>query len=544
MNILGIGGSIHDFSSCLICRNKVFAIEDERITKVRYGIGSGEKCTSSIQYCLNAANKKASDIDLVVMNDDNSFFAEDFFEKCNVIKINHHLAHAYSVFFTSSFNKAAILVVDGAGSQIANHESDTTRETTSFFIGNGNEIKILKKSKGDLDGINSKTGHETLMSNSIGEFYRAIAETLGLGWLTGPGKMMGMSSYGSPIYIDYIMKSIRFLPNGDYLININGNDGIVERLYSLRKSELLKCKDTFKVDANIASSGQFVYEKLFFHALNFLYSVTKEENLCLAGGAILNSIANGKILSNSKFKKVHILFAPGDDGLSIGAALFGKTLLRCSKTTFRTQLSPYLGKFYSDHDIHKALISVKNIDFTKSHDICKDSAKLIANGKIVGWFQGRSEFGPRALGNRSILADPRNKNVRDHINKNVKNREWYRPFAPAVILNRYAEFFRAEQISDVMQIVGNVISPEIIPAVSHIDGSARLQTVNKDDNPLFFRLIEYFCDLTNVPVLLNTSYNIKGKPIVETPIDALNAFVQSNLDALAIGNYIVSKNSV
>lgn len=544
MNIMGIGGSIHDFSSCLIGNDDfVVAIEDERITKVRYGIGKNPKCIPSMQYCLDSVGAKISDIDLIVTNDDNAFLEEySPLCNCNLVKVNHHVAHASSSFFSSDFEHAAILVIDGAGSLCSCDANSSERETTSLFKGVGNHLRLLGRFTGNLNGENPFTQHEALTSNSVGEFYRAVAECLELGWLTGPGKMMGLASYGSPVYVEYMMENIKVLSEGRYHININGREGLLERVFLLRHQEhQRKPNDKFAVDADIAASGQFIYERLLFHILNFLYTETREDNLCLAGGAILNSIANGKILENTPFKNVNITFAPGDDGLSIGTALLARSWSEPNSRCFRKKLPPYLGREYRNDEICEALNRRKDISFVKSNDVCTDTAKFIANGKVVGWFQGRSEFGPRALGNRSILADPRDASTRDHINKNVKFREWYRPLAPSVLEDKRLDFFVAEHASYVMQVVGKVRNSYKIAAVSHVDDSARLQSVSKNSNELYYRLIERFYELTGIPVLLNTSYNINGKPIVETPDDAIDAFVNSNIDVLAMSDYIVQR---
>lgn len=547
-NILGLGGSIHDFSACIIHNEKILGIEEERITRIRYAENSTDPCWPAIQYCLEKAKIDLSSIDIVVVNDDLSHILDKFSGNTKTYSINHHLAHLYSAYFTSSFKESAVLVVDGAGSKkdISNL-IDETRETTSFYHVIDKEIKLLDKVYGTLDGYNPISKIETVISNSIGEFYRVVSEIIGLGWLTGPGKMMGMASYGAARsddrYAEKLRKTISLLSKGKFEIRSNGDEGLLDTLFSIKK-EYENEKDIFQYQSALANSTQIIFEELIIHCLDHLYNVTKSENLCIVGGAALNSICNGKLLKSTKFKNLHVVPYPGDNGLAIGSAIWGheKQSSEYVKDSYFTD-RPYLSYSYTSEEI---LASIKdaNIPYSVSADIYVEAAKYLAEGKVIAWYQDGSEFGPRALGNRSILADPRNQNIRDKINKEIKDREWFRPLAPAILDYKAQQYF--DICGDInqakwMQMVADVKEEyrEALPGITHIDGSARVQVVSKKDNKKFFSLIENFFKITNLPIILNTSFNIKGEPIVETPQEAINAFMKSKIDVLILDTFVI-----
>ena len=545
-NIIGIGGSIHDFASCLLIDKKMCAIEDERITRVRHAINSSNPCQPSLQYCLNWAGLQLEDIDTIIANDD-LLQVIDSHVYPDIVLVNHHLTHAYSTFFISPFEEAAILVIDGAGSKLPGTDGDI-RETTTYAYGNKNEVTVINRVYGDLKGENHVTKSETLMSNSIGEFYRAIAENLELGWLVGPGKVMGLASYGASFgddrFISEMMSCIELLPEGQFKININGEKGLIDKFFQIRQNHHKK-EDPFRIDAAIAHAGQVVLEKVLFHTLDYLSTKIQTKNLCLAGGVALNSLANGKIPFLTKFKNVHVFFAPGDSGTAIGAAIWGY-LNNSSQTDdlIRFHSSPFLGRPYSLDEIVTALNST-GLTYTQPVDLCRQVAHLLSRGRTVAWYQGGSEFGPRALGNRSILADPRNSLMRDHINSNIKHREWFRPLAPAVLDSATAVYFDTHCPSPWMQFVWPVRKKfhKILPSIIHVDGGARVQSVSKDENPSFYTLLENFQQITGIPVLLNTSFNIKGEPIVETPYEAIRTFLESQIDVLVLGEFLVVKKA-
>ncbi|MCP3659481.1 MAG: carbamoyl transferase [Bacteroidetes bacterium] len=547
LKILGLGGSIHDYSACLLDDNNIIAIEDERLTRIRYAINSKDPCNPSVQYCLKNLNLDLNDIDLIVANDD---LETNFDKKHKIKRINHHLAHIYSSYYISEFDDAAILIIDGAGSKlIPSNINEDQRETTTFAYASNNDVKVFEKIYGTLNGENPISRSETVMTNSLGELYRIIAESIGLGWLVGPGKMMGMASYGAvnkdDRFVSEIMKCVNILPKGQYQVIANGKDGLIDKLFSIRqnyKKDVTE-DELFKIDAAMAYSGQIVFEKILFHLLDHLYKETNSKNLCLAGGAALNSIANGKIKKNSSFKNVHITFAPGDNGLSIGAAIYGYMSTNKSSAKIRFPLYPYLGKKYTDSEIKKAL-NDSGLNFNISNNIHQEIASQISKGKTVAWFQESAEFGPRALGHRSILADPRNKHMRDHINNNIKKREWFRPLAPVVIEEEVNKYFDTDTISKWMQFVAPVreMYKNILSSITHVDGTARVQTINRNDNSSFYTLLKEFEKISDFPILLNTSFNINGKPIVETPKEAIDAFLDSRIDILVLEKYVINKN--
>lgn len=547
-NILGLGGSIHDYAACLLENEKIIAIEDERLTRVRYAFGSANPCQVSLNYCLKYSGLTIQEIDTLIINDDlKSIINTTNFPNQEII--NHHLTHAYSTFFTSSFEESAILIIDGAGSKKFINEDNEERETTTYAYGNKNSVKTIKKIYGDLTGYNPVTKSQTVMSNSLGEFYRVIAETLQLGWLVGPGKVMGLSSYGAyhqdDRFVDEIMDYVTLLSEGQFTVKINGKEGLIDKLFLLRQ-KYNKKEDSFKIDAAIAYSGQIVFEKILSHLLDYLWTKTRSHNLCLAGGAALNSIANGKIARISSFKNVHVFFSPGDSGTAVGAAIYGYVNQKINIPTshsIRLNLAPFLGRTYSIEESEKALKKYGLI-YTIPDNLQMQVAVLLSQGNVIAWYQGGSEFGPRALGNRSILADPCNPGMRDHINLHIKQREWFRPLAPVILDFAMPDYFESPAFSPWMQFVWPIKSnyKARLPGITHIDGSARVQTITKKDNPLFYSLIENFYRVTNVPILLNTSLNIKGQPIVETPEEAIQAFLESDIDSLVINHFLVMKN--
>ena len=504
-----------------------------------------------MNFLLNKLNISSKQIDYIVFNDDLESVVSSIPNLCmNRYKINHHLAHLYSSFHTSNFDKAAVLIADGAGSKKNLEDKlDETRETTSSYFADRDNIKLIRKLYGTLDGDNPKSQSQTVMSNSLGEFYRVVAETIGLGWLSGPGKMMGMSSYGKAVnddrYINYLNDSIEFLDNGEFIIKTNGENGLIDRLYSL-KQQITNAKDKeFEHFAALANSAQIIFEKLLIHTLTHLHDVTKTDNLCFAGGAALNSIANSIISKYTNFKNVHIVAYPGDNGLAIGAALWGyiNRVPQSNITRKKLDGSPILlSKNYDNNEILEAL-SNSGLYYEELENELLVTAKHIYEGKVVGWFQGMSEFGPRALGNRSILGNPCDAKIRDHINFNIKSREWFRPLAPAVLEEKADIYFDINCKSEWMQFVAPVKKDfrNILPAITHVDGSARLQTVSLKNNSKFYNLIKEFEKLSGIPILLNTSFNILGKPIVETPKDAIEAFKASNLDIMVLGNILIRK---
>ena len=445
------------------------------------------------------------------------------FDKRKIIQIDHHLAHAASVYYSSNYKNSAILIVDGNGSDL---------ETNSFYSGLKNRINLIDKSK----------------TQGIGAVYTAITtQILNLG-TGGEGKTMGLAPYGKSdkkIKIKYKLKGIKTdfsefikrMPYSDVLNHINDNfrpNPIKIKINKANKKNILK-----KYFRNWAFEVQNVCEKVILHLGNEIYNKTKSKNICLAGGVALNSVANNYLFKKGKFKEMFVFPACSDSGVPFGLVLWGyHNVLKGNK---RVKFdNAYTGKDYPNKNIINLLKNNK-IFFENTNNI--KIAKYISEGSVIGYFQGKSEYGPRALGNRSILADARNPRMRDYINKKVKHREIFRPFAPAILEEKSNEYFDVSYSPYMLQ-VAHCKKPKKIPAAIHVDGTARVQTVNKNQNKKFYDLINEFYKLTSVPVILNTSFNDAGEPLVETPLDALICFLKTDIDHLIINDLIISKNKL
>ncbi|MFZ5351517.1 MAG: carbamoyltransferase [Bacillota bacterium] len=543
MRIIGIGGSDHDLSCCLLEDGEVLiAIEEERLSKEKHGNGVRSCILKSVDYCLEEAGYTYDDIDMYITSD--LFFPrltsrKPFVNK--MIKINHHLAHIASCYYTSGFDDAAALVIDGNGSLFAFDCAETV--TTGYA--KGNTINIIDKAYGAsgtglLKNVEAK-------ENSLGRLYSFFTQICGFGFLEA-GKLMGLSSYGKGTYIDSIRRfaKVEIDRQSNLFVEIDIKNKslkeFVKHIHSVGKNE----EEKFQVKADIAYSVQYLLEEFVFAIMNNLYDKTKAKKLCYSGGVALNSVLNGKIKQKTPFEDVFIHPAAGDSGIAIGAALYGYHNIFNKPYKSKKQLtSAYTGRNYSDEEIFKALDRFKHqVTFEKlgKEDTLKAAAESLSKGRIIGWFQGRSEIGPRALGNRSILADPRVKEMKDILNSRVKFRESFRPFAPVVLEERVGEYFETDFPNNpFMLYVGDVKEDKksVIPAVTHVDGTARLQTIDRETNEMYYDLINKFGELTGVPVILNTSFNIKGKPIVETPYDAIECFVNCDMDDLFIHDYQV-----
>ena len=444
--------------------------------------------------------------------------------------ISHHLAHAASTFYTSGFKKSAILIVDGNGSDL---------ETTSYFEGNNFKINLI----------------ENFKYYGLGALYNAISTRILNMGTGGEGKTMGLAPYGKKyrnlgIKIPYYSKGIvndfsefmERMPFSDILNQINPKYRVdpISINYRIAKKKNDVLKSYF---SGTAYNLQDTLEKVIIKLAQDLYDKTKIDNLSIAGGVGLNSVANKKILDKTKFKDIFIFPACSDSGIPFGLAIWGYYNLKELNIKKHKKLifeNAYLGNEYSNVKIKKVLDKYK-IQYVKSD--LKNVARLISDRKIVGWFQGRSEYGPRALGNRSILADSRSKNMKDILNKRVKHREAYRPFAPSILEDDCNEYFDLNNPSPYMLLIAKV-KKKSIPSVTHIDNTARVQTVNKETNEKFYNLIREFKELTKVPCILNTSFNDAGDPIVETPEDALYTFMKCDMDYLYIGDFLIDRKNV
>jgi carbamoyltransferase len=433
--------------------------------------------------------------------------------------IDHHEAHAWSTYALSGFEDAAVLVVDGRGAT----------QATSIYDGHDGALRR----------------HRTiLLPNSLGLLYKAFTEHLGFRPNADEWKVMGLAAYGSPTVP---MEEFIRVSDNDYWVNKHalprggrGSPLLRERFGPRREPEAEPSED----DMNLAASLQAALEKAMLMLARNAVRLTGRRNLCLAGGVAMNSKANGAIAASGLVDRLFIQPAASDDGTALGAAIACQRRLHPSMPV-RPMEHAYLGPAFSPDRVRQALDSA-GLNYVQAPDVEVVTARLLADGHVVGWFQGRMEFGPRALGNRSILGDPRDAATRDRVNASVKFREEWRPFAPSCLAERAGEYFEPEMESPYM-IVTQTVKPDkraVIPAVTHVDETARVQTVERDVNPRYWLLISEFERLTGVPVILNTSFNLRGEPIVCTPEDAISTFQRSGLDFLAIDEYIVAKDDL
>ena len=449
----------------------------------------------------------------------------------NIIFTEHHMSHAAYAFFTSNFKESAILTIDGVGEW----------STTSLGFANDSGIKLT---------------NDLRWPHSLGLFYSAFTYFLGFQVNEGEYKLMGLASYGKPKYYDLILEhlidvktdgSIRL--NMDYFAftydKVMTNDKFAKLFGIPRRNSNEK---TEQIHFDIGASAQKVLEDILLKMVYFVHEKTKSKNLCLGGGVALNGVANYKILKEGPFDNVHIPPSPGDAGSSIGSSQYLYFIHEKNSRKINSLDSSnivenaYVGPSYDNEEI-KNFLDSKNVVFQHFDDekLISTCANLISDGKIVGWYQGRMEWGPRALGNRSILADPRRAEMKDILNEKIKHRESFRPFAPSILEEYAFEYFDIPVLSPYMLMVAPVKKPEIIPAVTHVDGTGRLQTVSKNSNPLYHELISEFYRITNVPVIINTSMNVMGQPIVNTPEQAYEMITKTDMDYLFMGNYMVKK---
>jgi len=450
--------------------------------------------------------------------------------KGDIIFPEHHLSHAAYSFYTSPFEESAILTTDGVGEW----------STTSIGMGHGNSVKLLQ---------------DIRWPHSLGLFYSAFTYFLGFQVNEGEYKLMGLASFGKPKYYDLIWDNlIDVKDDGSIHLNMNYFAFTYDKIMTNEKfSELFGIKrrneneETKQIHFDIGASAQKVLEDVLLRMVEHVYKKTQSENLCLGGGVALNGVANYRIFKESSFKNVHIPPSPGDAGSAVGCAQYlyfshnnQKRIIQDTRKTIIENI--YVGPSFSANEIKKFL-DTKDIEYEELDDttVIQKCAKLISEGNVVGWHQGKMEWGPRALGNRSILADPRKKEMKDILNEKIKHRESFRPFAPSILEEYVSEYFDMNIPSPYMLMVAPVKKPDKIPAVTHVDGTGRVQTVSKNSNPLYHKLITEFYELTGVPVIINTSMNVKGEPIVNTPEQAYNMLTKTDMDYLFIKNFMVRK---
>jgi len=580
MKIIGINAYHADSSACLVIDGELInAVEEERFTRIKHWAGFP---IQSIKFCLKNSNLRISDIDKISLNFDpnanllkkilfiikkrpslslivdrlkrkkkyqsiktilDKEFTDDKF-KGDIENIEHHYAHLSSAYHVSPFDKACVLSVDGFGDFAS----------TAWGFGENNQIKINKK---------------VYFPHSLGIFYQAITQFLGFKNYGDEYKIMGLAPYGKPTFVDKLKKIIQLNSDGTFKLNLDyfkfykqnfsykwdAGEIKIEDLYSQQLINLLGKEKNKKDEINdfhkdLAHSAQKVYEEAFLNILNNLFKKYKNENLCISGGCGMNSVANGKILNNTNFKNIYIQPAAGDAGGSIGAAYASYFREKDNKKNFQMTHS-YWGTSFDDKQILRTIkdneIKIKNQN-CKYEKILDDEAlykivsKSIAEGKVVGWFQDKMEWGPRALGNRSILGDPRRADMKDILNIKIKRRESFRPFAPSILREYVKDWFEQEDDVPFMMKVYQVKKNkrQEIPAVTHVDGSGRLQTVKHETNSKYYNLIKQFYKLTNVPILLNTSFN-ENEPIVSKPEEALDCFLRTKMDVLVMGNNLIQR---
>ncbi|MCP4593889.1 MAG: carbamoyltransferase [bacterium] len=441
----------------------------------------------------------------------------------------HHLAHAASAFLVSKFEEAAIITADGVGEWT----------TTGWGVGSGTEIRFEK---------------EIRFPHSVGLLFSAITAYLGFRVNDAEWKVMGLAPYGNPTYVDKFREVVDIRDDGSFRLNmkyfafLHSTERTVSRAWEELFGRPLRPKETELDDfhRDIARSGQQIVEEIMVKMATHVHRETGMDNLCLAGGVGLNCVANWRILQEAGFKDMFIQPAAGDSGGALGTAFYLYNSVLKNPRTFVMEHALW-GPSFSDEQIREMLVENEVVHETVDDEaeLIDRAARMIADGQVVALFQGRLEFGPRALGSRSLLADPRTSKMKDVINAKIKFREAFRPFAPAVLREHAHEYFEMPEGMDApyMLLVPKVRADKrtVIPAVTHQDGTGRVQTVTEETNPMYYRIIKRFGELTGVPVIINTSFNVRGEPIVCTPHDAYSTFVRTGIDALVIGRYIVTE---
>src|SRR6266540_863886 len=569
--VLGLNTYDHDVSACLLRDGAIaFAIAKERITRTKHASGFYKEV---IDYCLEAEGITLDDVDLVVRNcyilpvpemeerlvyfDAPGFLPE--FERGDaakhplylsrqdkVVTISHHLAHAYSAFAVSPFEDGVVMIVDGVGS----YRSDVmepfpatdvatplARESESYYTFNGSKLECLKKVWMEPD--RGFLSDEFYTMPGLGALY-SRASTYIFGDWNKCGELMGLAPYGRRDQVKHLLEL------NDGRLHVPHWTADFTQPYVFEPGSNWEKSPAMRHWEDLAWRTQDDTENVLLARARWLRETTGAKNLCMAGGVALNCVANGRIVREAGFENVWIQPAAGDDGIAIGCAYYGHLGVQKNRRSF-VMNHAYLGVDYTDEDVQAAanrkLVRLQATSRRSEH-ICRDTAKLLSEGHVFGWFQGRSEFGPRALGSRSILADPRTAGMKDKLNKRVKHRQAFRPFAPMVPVERAKEIFEGDEESPFM-LLAKGVRPEWrdrIPAVVHVDGTARVQTVRREHNERLHALLTEFEAITGVPVLLNTSFNVKGEPIVETPDDAIMYFLTTGIDYLVLHDLVLAKH--
>jgi carbamoyltransferase len=573
MNVLGISCFYHDAAACLAQDGKIVAAAmEERFTRKKHDISFP---INAVLYCLKSSGVDADKVDAV------AFYEEPYlkFERvlyrhlqawphskeafvrsighwltaklpirrtikksirgfpinCQIYTVRHHISHAASAYYCSPFADAAILTIDGVGEW----------STTACGIAENHQIKLFR---------------EIRFPHSLGLLYSALTAYLGFRVNNSEYKVMGLAGFGKPRYQEELKQLITLHEDGSYSLALDYFDfWRHEGAYSQKLVELLgpprkKDEPVTERHMDIAASLQVAVEEAIYAMATALHAETKKGRICMAGGVLLNSLANGRFLDRTPFKDMYIPPAPGDDGGAVGAALYvtaqlnGKNRLD-QNGYYHDGLEVQLGPSYAQEEIEFfcRFNGTQTKTYESDQELVEATAKIIAAGNVVGWFQGGMEWGPRALGHRSILADPRDPKMQDILNEKVKHRERFRPFAPSVCSDeawRYFEVSKENPISAQYMLLVRPVREEYkmkLPAITHVDGTARLHTVDKRRNPLFYALLRAFETLSGFPVLVNTSFNVRGEPIVCTPNDALSCFLRTDIDYLVMGRCMIAK---
>ena len=581
MIILGISAYHGDSAAVIIVNgNVIAAIEEERLNRVKHWAGFP---IESISYCLEAAKVDISEVDYISINRDPkaAFFkkilfllrnkvpfsfikdrlknkksiesvgqilAEKFDANADALQkkvkyVEHHISHLASSYYMSSFKNSDLISIDGTG--------DWT--CTMMATSKNNEIIPIKR---------------IYFPNSMGVFYTAMTQFLGFPHYGDEYKVMGLSPYGEPRFMDEMREVVKSTSDGLYELNYEyfihqqrrksssweGGVPTIDTLFSQKLEELFfparNSEDELQqIHKDFAASVQLRYEEVVLDMVNSLQKKTGSDSICISGGCAMNSVANGKILTSSNYKNVFVPPQPGDAGGALGAAAYTYVHESGNKMNF-DPMQAYRGPSYENDsfigEIKEKISNFENItieEISDSNNLCRMVASEISKGGVIGWFQGGMEWGPRALGNRSILADPRRADMKDILNLKIKRRESFRPFAPSITIENVGEYFETNYHVPYMSMVFQVKNEkrEILPAVTHVNGSGRLQTVDKKENNIYWTLIKEFEKITGIPVLLNTSFN-ENEPIVCKPLEALDCFLRTKMDVLVINNFIIKRN--
>ncbi len=586
MTILGISAFYHDAAACIVRDGEIIAAaQEERFSRKKHDERFPHH---AIQFCLQQSQCSISEIDAVVFYDKpflkfnrlletylshapkgfrsfimampvwlkeklwlSDVIADELKYEGKVLFTEHHESHAASAFFPSPFERAVIVTIDGVGEYA----------TSSIAVGEKNSVRIIE---------------EQHFPHSLGLLYSAFTYFAGFKVNSGEYKVMGLAPYGEPKYVQRIYDHLVDLrDDGSFTMNMeyfNYPVGLTmtnDKFASLFDGPARKPESPLtQREMDIAASVQVVTEEIMLRIVRHAKAMTGEKNLCLAGGVALNCVANGKILRERIFDSLWIQPAAGDAGGALGAAMIGYHQYFKKERVIGikdSQHGSYLGPSYSDDEIATFLVKEKipHVRYDDIQLLCDDVATMIANENVIGWFQGRMEFGPRALGNRSIIGDARSSEMQKKMNLKIKYRESFRPFAPAILAEHVSDWFDINCESPYMLLVADVVKNKQvqmtkeqqqlwgieklnvprseIPAVTHIDYSARIQTVHKETNPIFHQLITSFYNKTGCPVVVNTSFNVRGEPIVGSPSDAYRCFMRTEMDVLVLGNFLLLK---